>query len=180
MLLQATDRPRPHLLHEPVDDLDAGEVALVHGTVEGLPGESLAVQRAVRIAVEEAADLVLELAHALDCGRDERPGQLLVRQPFAALDRVHEMALDRVAGIECDVVAALHHAGAAAFAEQALGGDRHIESGIVPVSMQDSEQSGPAGAEDQNIGLEPFDVHATLRTYAPAARRRPRPRSPRR
>ena len=30
------------------------------------PGERLLVQRAVGIAVEEAAELVLELAHALD------------------------------------------------------------------------------------------------------------------
>ena len=34
---------RPHLLGEPVDDLDAGEVALVHGAVEGLAGERLLV-----------------------------------------------------------------------------------------------------------------------------------------
>ena len=67
MLLQAPDRgPRPHLLHQPVDDLDAGEVALVDGAVEGLAGERLAVQAAVGIAIEEAADLVFQLAHPLD------------------------------------------------------------------------------------------------------------------
>ena len=128
MLLEPADAgPRPHLLHQPVDDLDAGEVALVHGAVEGLAGEGLAVQRAVRIAVEEAADLVLELGDALDRLRHQRPGEFLMRQPLAALDRVHEMALDRVAAMQRDVVAALHHAGAAAFAEQALGRDRDVE-----------------------------------------------------
>ena len=62
--------------------------------------------------------------------RHQRPGEFLVRQPFAALDRVHEMALDRVAGIERDVVAALHHARAAALPEQSLGRDRDVEIGI--------------------------------------------------
>ncbi len=95
MLLKAADRPRPDLLHQPVDDLDAGEVALVHGAIEGLAGEGLAVQRAVGIAVEETADLVFQLAHALDGLGHQRPGQLLMRQPFAAFDGVHEMALDR-------------------------------------------------------------------------------------
>ena len=36
MLFEPADRPRPHLLHQPVDDLDAGEIALVHGAIEGL------------------------------------------------------------------------------------------------------------------------------------------------
>src|SRR5262245_46690095 len=87
---------------------------LVHGAVEALPGEGLAVQRPVRVAIEEAADLVLQLAHALDRRAHQRPSQLLMRQPFAALDGVHEMPLDRVARIERDVVAALHHARATA------------------------------------------------------------------
>ena len=168
MLFEAADRTRPYLLHQPVDDLDAGEIALVHGAVEGLAGEGLAVQRAVRIAIEEAADLVLQLAHALDRGAHQRPGELLVRQPFAALDRVHEMALDRVARVERHVVAALHHARAAAFAEQALGRDRDVEIGIGLVGMQRREQTGAAGAENQNVGLEAFEGHAILRTCAPA------------
>ncbi len=136
----------------------------MHGAVEGLPGEGLAVQRAVGIAVEEAADLVFQFAHALDGLGHQRPGQLLMRQPFAAFDRVHEMALDRVAGIERDVVAALHHAGAAAFAEQALARNRDVEIGIGFERMQRGEQPGAAGAEDQNVGLEMLDVHARLRT----------------
>ena len=130
MLFHAADRPRPDLLHQPVDDLDAGEVAFVHGAVERLSSEGLAVQRAIGIAVEEAADFVFQFADALDRRGDQRPGQFLMRQPFAAFDRVHEMALDRVAGIERDVIAALHHAGAAAFAEQPLGGDGDVEIGI--------------------------------------------------
>ena len=160
MLLKAADRPGPDLLHQPVDDLDAGEVALVHGAIEGLAGEGLAVQRAVGIAVEETADLVFQLAHALDRSRNQRPRQLLMRQPFAAFDRVHEMALDRIAGIERDVVAALHHAGAAAFAEQALARHGDVEIGIGFECVERGEQPGAAGAEDQNVGLQMRDVHA--------------------
>ena len=78
VFLQPLDRPRPHLLHEAVDDLDAGEVALVYGAIEGLPGESLAVQRAVRQAIEKTADLVLEFLHPLDRLGHQGPGELLV------------------------------------------------------------------------------------------------------
>ncbi len=166
VLFEPADRPRPDLLHQPVDDLDAGQIAFVHGAIESLTGEGFAVQRAVRIAIEETADLVLQLAHALDRGRDQRPGELLVRQPFAAFDRVHEMALDRVAGIERDVVAALHHARAAAFAEQALAGNRDVEIGVGFQGVQRGEQSGAAGAKDQNVGLDLFEAHVILRTRA--------------
>ena len=65
MLLEPPDVARPDLLGEPVDDLDAGEVALVHRAVEGLAGERLLVDRAVGVAVEEAAELVLQLVDAL-------------------------------------------------------------------------------------------------------------------
>jgi hypothetical protein len=97
MLLKAADRPRPHLLHQPVDDLVPVRSPLLHGAIEGLAGEGLAVQRAVGIAVEEAADLVRQFAHA----RRSTPasGHVLVGQPFAALDGVHEVALDGSPGL---------------------------------------------------------------------------------
>ena len=136
-----------------------GEIALVDGAIEGLAGEGLAMQRAIRVAIEEAADLVLQLTHALDRRAYQRPGELLMRQPFAALDRVHEMALDRIARVERHVVAALHHARAAAFTEQALARDRDVETGIGPVGMQRRKQTGAAGAQNQNIGLEAFKGH---------------------
>ena len=63
---EPVDAEGPDLFGEAVDDLDAGQVALVHGAVEGLPGEGLLVDRAVGIAIEEAAELVLELVDALD------------------------------------------------------------------------------------------------------------------
>ena len=52
------------LLHQPVDDLDPGQVALVHRPVRRLPGKGFLMQRPVRVAVEETADLVLQLANA--------------------------------------------------------------------------------------------------------------------
>ncbi len=79
MLLQPGDAGAcPHLLHQAVDDLDAGEVALVDGAVEGLAGERLATCRAaVEVAVEEAADLVLEArAPARPRASTWRPGEL--------------------------------------------------------------------------------------------------------
>src|ERR1700730_13695322 len=58
MLLQPADaRTCPYLLHQPIDDLDAGEITLVDGAVEALAGESFAVQCSIRVLVEEAADL---------------------------------------------------------------------------------------------------------------------------
>ena len=115
-----------------------------------------------RLAHRKDVLWVAALVHPLDGSRYERPGQLLVRQPFAPFDGVHEMPLDRVAGIERNVVAALHHAGAAAFAEQPFGRNRDVEIGIGFGGVQRRKQPGPAGAENQDVGLEPFERHMTL------------------
>ena len=151
VLLQPLDAPRPDLLGEAVHDLDPGEVALVHRAVEALPGEGLLVHRAVGIAVEEAAQLVFQLVDALDRLRHERPREVLVGQPLAAFDRVHEVALDRILLGQRDVVAALDHARAAALAEQALhrDGDRELRRRLVRV--QRGEQPRAARAEDQDV-----------------------------
>jgi hypothetical protein len=143
-----------HLLGEPVHDLDAGEIALVHRAVEGLACERLLVDRAVRVAVEEAAQLVLELVDPLDRERHQLPCEVLVGQPLAALDRVHEVPLDRIFLRERDVVATLHHARAAAFAEQAFYGDRDRQIRRSLVRVQRGEQARAAGTEDQDVGIE--------------------------
>jgi hypothetical protein len=127
MILDAADVAPPHLLGEAVDDLDAGQIAFVHGAVEGLPGEGLLMHGAVRIAVEEAAEFGFQFADALGCGLNQQPRKILVVEPAAAFDRVHEMALDRIARRQRDIIAALHHARAAAFAEQALHGNGDVE-----------------------------------------------------
>ena len=169
MLLEPPNAARPDLLREAVDDLDAGEIALVHRPVERLPGERLLVDGPVRVAIEEAPELVLQLADSLDRARHELPRELLVRQPCAALDRVHEVPLDRVARRERDVVAALDHARAAALAEEALHRDGDVEGWIRSVRMQCSEETGAAGAEDQEVGLELGHGSSPRRT--PGARR---------
>ena len=46
-------------------DLDAGEIAFVNRAVERLAGERLLVDRAVGVAVEQAADAVFELDDAV-------------------------------------------------------------------------------------------------------------------
>src|SRR6516164_7036273 len=82
-----------------------------------------------------------------------------MRQPFATLDRVHEVPLDRVAGIDRNVVTALHHARAAALTEKPLARDRHVEIGTGLERVQRRKKPGAAGAEDQNVGLEVLDFH---------------------
>ena len=159
VLLELLDIHAPDLLHEPVDDLDAGQVGLVDGAVEALARECLGVQRAIGIAVEEAADLVLELAYPLDGALDQAPCQVLARQPLAAFDGVHEVTLHRVASRQRDVVAALHHARAAALAEQALDRDGHAQLGVRLLGMQRGEQPGATGAEHQDVCLVIFDLH---------------------
>src|SRR5438552_923245 len=101
---------RPHLFREPIDDLDAGQVALVHGSIEGLSGESLLGNRAVRVAIEEAAELVFQLPDALDRAAHKHPRQLLIRKPCAAFDGIHELPLDRVASPARSVVDAVERA----------------------------------------------------------------------
>ena len=87
------------------------------GAVEGLPGEGLLMDVAVGRAVEKAADAVFELAHDLRRVADERPSQVLVVEEGAALDGVLEMRLYGIVRMKDDVIAALHHARAAALAE---------------------------------------------------------------
>ncbi len=159
MVLQPPYVAAPHLFGQAVHDLDAGEVALVHGAVEGLSGERLLVDRAVGIAVEETAELVLQLADARARLVDQQPCEVLIVQPGAAVDRVHEMALDGIARRQRHVVAALHHARAAAFAEQALDRDGDVEIGIGALRVQRGEQSRAPGTENQDVGIEP--VHAS-------------------
>ena len=95
MVFQATHVAVPDLLGQTIDDFDAGQVAFVDGAVESLPGKGLLVHGAVRIAIEETAEFGLQFADALGRGLDQEPGEVLVVEPAAAFDRVHEMALDR-------------------------------------------------------------------------------------
>ena len=177
VVLQAADAPVPDLLRQPVDDLDAGQVALVHRAVEGLPGEGLLMQGAVLVTVEEAAEFVLEFADAFLGARHQQPGQVLVVQPLAAFDGVHEVAFDGIAGRQGDVVAALDHAGAAAFAQQSLDRDGDGKIGPGLGGMERREQPGAARAQNQDVGpdrLRGLQTSTPMRASAPARRSRAR------
>src|SRR5262245_61518841 len=64
------------------------------------------------------------------------------------------MALDGIARRERDVVATLHHARAAGLAEQAFDRDRDVEVGFGAFDVQRCEQTGAAGTENQDVGVE--------------------------
>src|SRR6266513_1251446 len=170
VLLQPRDAARPDLLGEPVDDLDACEVALVHGAVERLPGEGLLVDAAVGIAVEKAAELVFQLADPLNGQGHQLPGEVLVGKPLAAFDGVHEVALDRVALCQRDVVAALHHARAAAFAEQAFHGNGDRQLGRRLTGVQRGKKDGAARAEDQDVRVDARGNHCMTSTSTTSAK----------
>ena len=156
VVLQPVYAPCPYLFGQPVDDLDARQIALVDGAVEGLPGEGLLMDGAVGVAVEEAPHFILQLEDARQRAGDQQPGQLLVVQPLAALDGVHEMTLDGIAGRQGHVVAALDHAGAAAFAEQPLDGHGDRKLRIPVMGMQRREQAGAARAQNQDVRGKPL------------------------
>ena len=124
MLFEPLDITRPDLFGESIDDFDAGQVALVHRAVKSLSGKCFLMDRAISIAIKQTPELVLELAHAFHRARHQGPREVLIGQPRAAFDRVHEVTLDRIFGGKRDVVAALDHARAAALAEQSLHCDR--------------------------------------------------------
>ena len=106
---------------------------------------------------------------ALDRAGHQGPREVLVGEPFAAFDGVHEVALDRVARRERNVVAALHHPRAAALAEQALDRDRDRQRGIGCMRVQRSEQARAPGAEDEDVGLQPADGRSVQRAFTPNA-----------
>ena len=152
MLLKPFNGAREHLLHQPIDDFDAGEITLVHGSVGGLARKSLLVQGAIAVAIEEAAKLVLQFADTQHRLFAEAPGHVLIGQPFAAIDRIHEVALNGVTAPERHVVAALHHPGAAGFAHKPLNRDRDPRAfrGRL-LRMERCKQARAPTAKDQDV-----------------------------
>ena len=87
------------------------------------------------------------------------PCHVLIGQPLAALDRVHEMPLDRVAAAQRHVIAALNHPRAAALADQTF----HRDGDLGPfrcrlLCMERRKQPRTPGAEDQDIRVVTFDI----------------------
>ena len=122
-----------------------------------LAGERLLVDAAVGVPVEEAAVARLQLEHAAGRLLHERPRQLLVVDPAAAVQGVEQVGLERVAGAEHRVVAALDHAGAAGAAEQALHRHRDRQVRRVIGRVQGGAEPGAARAQDQDVGVEAVD-----------------------
>ena len=151
MFFHQFHRQGADLLHQAADDFDAGEIAFVYGTIIGLAGERLVVQRTVRVSIEKAAHLVFQFTHPRDCGFTQFPGHILIRQPLAAVYGIHEVALHRVAGPQCNVITALHHTGASGFPHQSLDGYGHGESRGGFFCVQRGEQAGAAAAQDQDV-----------------------------
>src|SRR5690242_20866364 len=127
MIFQSAHIAAPDLFGQPVDDLDAGQIAFVYGAIESLPRKRLLMDRPIGITIEKAAKLVFQLADPHPRAVDKNPGKLLIVQPGAALDRVHEMAFDRISFSKRDVIAALHHTRAAALSEKPFHRDSDIE-----------------------------------------------------
>ena len=160
VLLQAPHAAGEELVLQAPHDLDSGQVAPVHGAVEGLPGERLLVDHPARVAVEEAAVAVLQLQQAQGGLVDQDPGQLLVVEVAPATDGVAEVQGERVAGVEDGVVAPLHHAGAAALGHQALDHHGDVQIGIGIAGVQRGHHPGATPADDQAVSGELLDVPA--------------------
>ena len=117
------------------------------------------MQRAVRIAIKEAANLVLQLSNTHNRLLAQTPSHVLVGQPFATLNGVHEVPLDSVATAKGDVVATLNHPRAAAFADQAFDSNGDLGAlGRCLLGMKGREQTRTTRAKDQNIRVVPFDI----------------------
>src|SRR5437870_3682954 len=109
-------------------------------TIEGLAGERLLVNAAVGATIEEAADNGLELIDHRWRVADERVGELLVVDELSTLERVGEMFVQGISRIENGVVPALHHARAAAFANQPFGSKDDAQARIRPCRVERREQ----------------------------------------
>ena len=127
-------------------------------------------------AVEEAADARLELVDDARRVVDERPGELLVVEELAALERVLEMQIDRVARIEHGVVAALDHPRAAGPADRALADDGDLQLGRGRGGVQDAHQPGAAAADHRDVGRDRLDAPGPSGHPRPSSRQRRRRR----
>ena len=147
----------------------------MHGAIKSLPGKSLLMDRAVGIAVKKTAPAIFQFANAPLRADHKRPGQILIIQPFAALQRVHEMTLGGITLSNRNIIAALDHARAAAFAKQALHRNGDFQRGIADFGMKRGEQTRTTRAEYQNIRAAPCDLgghHAAPSFSSTAWRRR--------
>src|ERR1051326_190104 len=126
----------------------------MHRSIECLSGKGFLMDAAIRGAVEQAADFVLEFLNNPRRIFNQCPRQLLVVQKRAAFHRVLEMRLNRIVWIEHDVVTPLDHSRAAAFAEHSFGDERYVQRGFAPESVKCSHQTRAAGAKDEKVSSQ--------------------------
>ncbi len=138
-------------------DLDSRQIALVHRAVKRLTCKRLLMNRAVRVAIEDAPDRVFQLQDPLRCFLNQPPRQFLVVEIGPSLDRVAEMSLQGISGIEHRIVAALYHAGAPALAKQSLDRDDDLQCGRAFTRVQRREHAGAARSDDQQVGIQRVD-----------------------
>src|SRR5262249_9550507 len=117
VIFQSWNATAPHLFHQPVHDLDAGEIPTVYSAIIRLPREGFLMDGTVRITIKEATHPRFKLANALRGCLHERPGEFLVIEVRAPLNRILEVLRERILGMQDSVVAPLHHACAAGFAQ---------------------------------------------------------------
>jgi hypothetical protein len=126
----------------------------VNGAVEALAGERFLMDRAIGIAVEEAADAVLKLDDSVGRIVHEGPGELLVVEELAAFDRVVEMLVEGISRVENAVVTALHHPRATGLADEAFHGDDDAGGRISGRDVKRGEHACTAGSEDEHVAGE--------------------------
>src|SRR6266545_2384624 len=125
--------------------------------------------------VEEAAVLRLELEHALRSFGDQRPDQLLIVDPAAALKRVEKMRVERIGLAEHGIVAALDHARAARAAEQTLDDNGDGERGRPVRGVKRCAEPGAASAQHQDVGVETVDCEVGCHRWKRGGRPRRAP-----
>src|SRR4029079_18986346 len=109
------------------------------------------VDRAVRIAIEIAAEAILELDDPLGRLRDEEPRELLVVDHGAAAQRVVVLLVERGVRMQHHVVAALNHARTSALADEPLARDGDAQSRIGVARAKRRVERGTAAAEYQDV-----------------------------
>ena len=123
----------------------------MHGAVERLARKRLLVNPAVLAAIEETADPCLQLVDDLGGVRNQRPGQILVVQEPAAVQRVAEVEIEGVTRIAHGVEAALYHAGAAGAAYGALADDDDVQVGTRRAGVQRAHETSSTRPHDGDV-----------------------------
>ena len=120
----------------------------MHCAIECLAGKRLVMQRTIVVAIKETSKLIFQFLHPRDRGLTQAHRHILIWQPLATIDGIHEMTFHRVTGRQGNVVATLHHARATTFTEQTLNCNSDMEVWIGLARVQSREQAGTSTTED--------------------------------